>query len=119
MKELDKLDRDVQKQAIEVLQRKKKETEYAFKGSIKPYKGHLVFEINKVTLEIKVAELIKEDVINWFDAIKDIDNGVKCKISTKENCVYISAASKFSALKRFNENRGSAIMPKSKGFELI
>ncbi len=64
-------------------------------GSIVPFKGHIMFEINCTTGEITPA--IYEEIN------ATLKGGVKRKIITKENCLYISCLNKNSAEKKFQK----------------
>lgn len=61
--------------------------------SIVPYKGHILFEIDCSTGEIKEA---KYEEIN-----ATISGAIKKKVFVKENCLYISCLNKKSALKKY------------------
>jgi hypothetical protein len=114
MKELLNFDRLSEKLANEQVVKKTQEVEHTFDSSVKPFKGHTLFEINIKTGKIKVAEFIEEKILDWFDALKSIESGWTRNVVKKKDCIYISAASKKSAIKRWKEGKGSA--SKSEGY---
>lgn len=121
MKELEKHNRDSDKQSIEVIQEKKQQQEFRFDSSLRPVRGHTVFEINTKTFEVKEAEYKKHERITWWEALK-IYNGedvLKKEIIKEKDCVYISALNAKNALKRFQEGKGSKKMNKKKNIKLF
>jgi len=112
MKELDKHSRDTEKQAIESIVKKKKEVELRYEETIQPHSGHILFEINEKTGEIKEATYLENQNIGWNEAIKKMESGFNRELVRKKGCVYISALNEKSALKRWKESKGSAIREK-------
>lgn len=104
MKELEKHNRESEKQQIEAVEEKKQKQEIKFDSTIMPYKGHKLFEINIVTKKIKEAEYNQKEPIN----ILTWDKECKKEVLKKKDCVYISALNKESALKRLKQMKGSA-----------
>ena len=62
--------------------------------SIRPFKGHTLFEIDCSTGEITPAKYERIDGVFSGD-------GVRKKVLIKENCLYISCLNKKSALKKY------------------
>ena len=62
--------------------------------SIRPFKGHTLFEIDCSTGNIVAAEY--EQIDGLFSG-----GGVRKKVIIKENCLYISCLNKKSALKKY------------------
>jgi hypothetical protein len=114
MKELFKHNKLSEKQSIESIVKKKKDIEYKLEGSIKPLKGHQIWEINLKTMEINLAQYVERKDIHWWDAIKFLESGWTKDIQIKDNCVYISALNKKSALDRLEKEKGSAVIPNGK-----
>ena len=114
MKELFKSGKLSERQSIESIIKKKKEIEYKHEATIKPYKGHSVFEIDLDTLLVSPAEYVERKNIQWHEAIKFMESGYKQDISVKKNCVYISALNAKSALERFKKDKGSATLPEGR-----
>jgi len=111
MNELFKHDKLSERQQIESIVKKKKQVEYKFESKIKPLKGHILWEINLKDKTINEASYnIKKD-ITWEEALKSMESGYKKEVLIKKDCVYISALNKESALKRFEKDKGSAVMP--------
>lgn len=67
-------------------------------GTIYPKKGHICFEINTITHEIKEVEY--EEVTIDIKSISG-ENYKRKKLLTKENCTYITALNKKNALKKY------------------
>lgn len=114
MRELNTHDRLSEKQSIEQTQKKTQTVEFKYDSSLRPLRGHIVWEINVKSGEIKQAEYKKYHTIYWFDALKCLENGWKKEIIKQKGCIYISALTKESALKRWKEGKGSATLPKPK-----
>jgi len=113
MKEFKKLDKLINKQQVESIVKKQKEDEFKFDGTLKPKKGHTVYEINNKTLEVNIASYVKTKSISWKDALIGFNTGnYKKEIVIKKGFSYISALSKKSALERFKKNKGSSVIPK-------
>ena len=62
--------------------------------TIRPHKGHTLFEIDCSTGEINAAKY--EQIDGVFSG-----EGVRKKVLIKENCLYISCLNKKTALKKF------------------
>jgi phage-related tail protein len=113
MNELEKHNRDVEKQSIKLQQEKNKEIEFTFDSSIKPLKGHRLFEINISTLDVKEASYTKQSYITWHQALQEMTSGsIKKEVVIEKGCVYISALNEKSALNRYKLNKSSATLPK-------
>ena len=111
MRELHKHERDSERQSIESIVKKKQQKELKIENSIKPYKGHKLFEINTKTLEIKEALFLQEEVIDFEKHMNGAISIVKNKkVSMKKNSVYISALNVNCALKRYKKQKGSAVI---------
>jgi len=115
MKEFEKHSRDAEKQAIESIIKKKKEVELKYEDRINPHAGHILFEINEKTGEIKNADYLEKKDIGWTEAIKKMESGFTRELVMRKNCVYISALNKESALRRWKQSRGSAIRTNGTG----
>jgi hypothetical protein len=117
MKELEKQERDVEKQSIELQQVKEEKVEYKLIDNLRPEKGHRVWEINSASLEIVEASYNEEEVINFTEALGNLERGeitvatIKKDITVNPGCLYISALNKNNAIKRYNLNKGSAVKP--------
>jgi len=117
MKELEKHERDTEKQSVELQQIKEEKIEFKLVDQIRPEKGHKVWEIDTKQSTIKEASFKQEEVID-FNAAKDatdrgetIDSLIQKDIVVNPDCVYISALNSKNALKRYRNNKGSAIKP--------
>jgi hypothetical protein len=108
MEELKSFDKLSEKQSTEVQVKKNVQVEYLFDGAVKPMPGHKVWEINTKTLEVKEAEIIKVNRIDWFEALGMYNGIPKSDIIKKKGHVYISALNPSTALKRYQSGKGSA-----------
>ncbi|MBP9720571.1 MAG: hypothetical protein KBD02_04850 [Bacteroides sp.] len=77
---------------LQVVQQAPVKTE-TLMDSIRPFKGHTLFEINCSTGNIIAAE--------YEEINATLHGGVKKKVIIKENCLYISCLNKKSALKKY------------------
>jgi len=109
--DLRKQKRDYERLQIESIVKKKKDVEYKLVNSIKPLRGHKVWEINLTTMKINEASFVIRKNITWQQALRFIKNGYSKDIKIQKNCVYISALNKHSALDRFAKDKGSATIP--------
>ena len=113
MKELNKLDKLIEKQQVESVVKKQQAVEFHYQGSTKPLKGHNVYELNINTMVASLASYVKKKDISWNDALIGFMTGnYKKEVLIKKDCVYISALNKASAIKRYKEKKGSATLPK-------
>lgn len=83
---------------IEIVKQQQKKTEIKFSHSIKPHKGHTLFEINTITFEIKKAIFRTKDAC-YLKAIRG-ELFSKKDVIMNENCVYISALNEKNAFKK-------------------
>jgi len=102
MKELNQKPQTLHEVVIQ--QEKQKEVELQYVGSIKPHRGHKVWEINLNTLEVKEAEYIQEKQIVFGTNLEHLPPR---KLVMNTDCIYISSLNAKTALKRYKENRGS------------
>lgn len=94
MKELNTVFKDKQEVSI----KQKKQIEHELIGKIMPHSNHVVWEIDKDTLEIKKAEYSIATAIHFGDKPKN-------EIIVKPNCAYVSALNKKNALKQYRKGR--------------
>ena len=85
---------------IELNVKKKQEIEYVFEGTIKPKKGHIVWEINEETGDIKPAEY-KVDTVSLLPSFAIPAE----KLIINKDCVYIPALNIKNAKKKYLENK--------------
>lgn len=84
----------------------KKQVEYDLIGQIIPHEGHVIWEINKETLEIKKAKF--SNIAYVFGQ----EN--KNEIIQKEGFFYVSAINKKNALRKYKQGRnGTKIIDKA------
>lgn len=83
--------------------KQKKQIEHELIGKIIPYEGHIIWQINKETLEIEKAK--------FSNATYVYGSEIKKEIIIKDGFVYISALNKKNALKKHNlgKNGGKEI----------
>lgn len=83
----------------EVSVKKKQEVEYVLEGTLRPDGGHKVWEINKLTSEVKEAEYRKNTV--EFNGFKHIERE---ELYVKADCVYIPSLNAKNAKKKYDKN---------------
>lgn len=109
MKELDKINQDINKDQVAIEARKREQTEYKLVGELKPKRGHIVWEINITTEKVVAAKYEEHRTIHIDEAV-----GVSTKdIVRRKGCIYISALNPKNALKRYKANKGSALVPEA------
>lgn len=87
---------------IEKTRKKEQQKEQKKLGTIKPHRGHTLFEVNKTTGEITEAEFVKTDI-----SFHDAANGIKPKnhkVIVKENCLYVPALNKKNVIKKLKKH---------------
>ena len=87
-----KLDRDNVKEDIENVKEEKEQRQTTLLSSIKPSKGHICYEFNTITKDIREAKFEKTD-IDWNTAVSGDYSKLK-KIIAKQDCIYITALNK-------------------------
>lgn len=88
----------------ELQQKKQQQKEYKLIGTMRHRSGHILYAINRITLQIKEAEYIKKSVLTWEEALHIIQGGhVTRTVQTEKDFVYIEALNKENALKRFRK----------------
>jgi hypothetical protein len=80
--------------------KKQQEVEYILEGTIKPKRGHIVWEINEETGEINPAEY-KSDTISFVKSLAVPSE----KLVIKKDCVYIPALNIKNAKKKYLNNK--------------
>jgi len=80
--------------------KKRQEIEYVLEGTIKPMKGHKVWEINEENGDINEAEY-KRDTVHY------LANGKlpAPKMVIKADCIYIPALNKENAKQKYLKNK--------------
>jgi len=87
-------------QKIEVSVKQKKQVEHSLIDKITPYEGHLIWEINTETLEIKLAK--------FSNATFNLVGKNQLEVIQKQGFAYVSALNKKNAIKKFKKgNNGS------------
>lgn len=74
------------------------EKQVVFIGTVKPKRGHKIFEFNDKLKTIVEATFDEAPAIKFEDAKIGVKSASK-KITTKEDCVYVFALNKKNALK--------------------
>lgn len=97
MKELEPVNPVVFKDKTEVSVKKQQQIEYVLEGSLRPKPGQFVFEVNKLTGEVRKAEFKKKTVVLGATAEPD-------ELICSPECVYIPALNKENALKKYKKN---------------
>lgn len=88
------------KPQIEISVKQKKKIEYELIGVIIPYEGHVIWQINKKTLEIERAK--------FSNATYTYGEKMKKEIIRKEGFEYVSALNEKNALRKFKQGRNGS-----------
>lgn len=83
---------------VEVNVKKKQEIEYVLQGTIKPPKGHFIWELNEETGEIKKAEFKKTTAVFGAELPPE-------ELIVKADCIYIPALNAENAKKKYLKNK--------------
>lgn len=94
MKELNKIETD----KIENVKQVSIEKQVVFLGTVKPKKGHTMFEVNYKLKTIEIALFDELPALKYEDAMQGIKSAHK-KITKKPDCIYVSALNKKNAIK--------------------
>lgn len=97
MRELEQHLKDSKK--VELNIKKQQEIEYVLQGTIKPKRGHKVWEINEETGEIKEAQY-KQDTLVYHFNFKHHPYYPE-KLIVKSDCVYIPALNADNAKRKY------------------
>lgn len=97
-------DRDLlEKDKVEIVKQQQAEIQKVLESTLKPSKGHTLFEVNLIDNTIEIAEFDELPNVKWEDALKGQISSQK-KITKKPNCIYISALNKNNVLKILKRN---------------
>jgi hypothetical protein len=99
MKELEthlKLDNQ---ERIELNVKKKQEVEYVLEGTIKPQRGHFIWELNEETGEIKKAKFKRNTAVAFGTELPPEE------LIVKSDCIYIPALNPENAKKKYLKNK--------------
>lgn len=91
------------KNKTEIGIKKKIEIEHCLEGTIKPIKGHFVWEIDETTLKIKKADY-RQDTVAFNSMIKLPAK----KLVINPNCIYIPALNTKNAWKKYNKDKNQS-----------
>jgi len=83
----------------EINVKKQQEIEYLLEGTIKPKKGHFVWEINEGTGDIKKAQYKKDTIVAFSNEY------VKEKLIINPDCIYIPALNIKNAKSKYLKNK--------------
>lgn len=86
------------KDKLEFVKQTKAEIQKVHIGTMKPKKGHTLFEVDLVLKTIELADFDKSEAIKFEDA-KFGNISVNKKLTIKENCRYIPALNKKNVIK--------------------
>ena len=90
-----------EKDQVEITTQKEIEKKHVLLTTIRPHKGHTLFEINVMTGEVKPAEFETENA-NYEDAVKG-NYSAKKSITANPGCMYISALNKGNAISKLKK----------------
>ena len=89
-----------QESKIEISIKQQKQKELEFIDKIIPHDGHVIWEINKETLEVSKAK--------FSNATYNLIGDNKKEIIVKQGFAYVSALTKKTALKKFKEGKNGS-----------
>ena len=95
----DLLDKD----KIEIVKQQQAEIQKILDSTIRPNKGHTLFEVNIAEKTIQKAKFDELPNIKWEDAVKGLISTQK-KVTKKDNHIYISALNKKNVIKILKRN---------------
>jgi hypothetical protein len=85
------------KEKLEIRAGQEKKYQEKYIGSIRPHKGHKLFEINLKEGTCSPAEFVQQDYVVG----KDNQGAAHKKVLVKPDCVYVSALNKENAIRKF------------------
>jgi hypothetical protein len=111
MRELEKHQRDSEKEKIESVVKKQQQQEFKYLGNLRPLRGHILWKINIKTLEVSQATYKQNKTISWDEAV-NLYVGIPDvkEVVVEQGFEYISALTKEKALERYKSGKGSAKM---------
>jgi len=89
------------KDQVVITDQKEQETQLKKVGQVRPFRGHKLFKVNKITLEIIEAEFVKPDEITFEEA--KAGKKVKKKVIVEEGFAYFSALNKNNVIKKLKK----------------
>ena len=95
----DLLDKD----KIEIVKQQQAEIQKILDNTIRPNKGHTLFEVNIAEKTIQKAKFDELPNVKWEDAVKGLISTQK-KVTKKDNYIYISALNKKNVIKILKRN---------------
>ena len=98
MKELETHQRIGNLNRVEINVKKQQEIEKFIEGTIKPKRGHFVWEVNEITLKVKKAEYNKNTVAIFTAEIPTEE------LMMLPDCVYIPALNSRNAMDKYKRN---------------
>jgi len=93
--------KEEKKDQTEVSAKKQQEAQLKKVGQVRPFRGHKLFKVNKVTLEILEVEYVAPDTISFAEAAKG--KKVKKKVIAEEGFAYFSALNKKNVIKKIKK----------------
>lgn len=98
-------DRDLlEKDKVEIVKQQQAEIQKVLESTLKPSKGHTLFEVNLIENTIEIAKFDELPNVKWGDALNGQISAQR-KITKKPNCIYISALNKKNVLKILERNK--------------
>jgi hypothetical protein len=92
-------DKDLlKKDKIENVKQQQAKIQKVFDSTLKPKRGHTLFEVNLIENTIEKAIFDELPNVKWEDAVKG-QISLQKKITKKPNCIYISALNIKNVLK--------------------
>jgi hypothetical protein len=88
----------LEKDKLEIVKQQQAEIQKVLDRTLKPKKGHTLFEVNLIENSIQTATFDELPNVKWEDAVKG-QISLQKKITKKPNCIYISALNIKNVLK--------------------
>lgn len=93
----------LEKDKVKIVKQQEAEVQKVLDTTLKPNKGHTLYEVNLIERAIEVATFDELPNINYEDALKG-DMSLRKKLTKKENCIYILALNKKNVIKILNRD---------------
>lgn len=93
------------KDKLEFVKQTQAETQKVKIGTLRPKRGHSLFEVNLKLKTICLADFNKTEVVKFEDAMKGTIS-VNKKVDIKDDCIYISALNKRNVIKVLHRDHG-------------
>jgi len=91
---------NIQEDKIELLKQTQIEKKRVLIHTLKPERGHILFEFDLDKREVRRAKFVKPKEISYLDVAQGLGKTNK-EVDGKDGCIYISALNEENAWKKF------------------